>query len=294
MITTSTSLRLIACSPATRHRPLFIYLPGMDGSGALLQPQLAGLSPHVEIRCLSIPPHDRAGWGELTERVATLIRIEQQRHPGRTITVCGESFGGCLALLLISRFPELCDQLILVNPASSARRQPWISAGSSLTQLLPAPLYQLSTFSLCDFLIASHRVSSPTRQQLLAAMQAVGPRSAAWRLALLRQFRLEDLALDRIHQPVLILASGADRLLPSQREARRLARWLPSATTLLLPESGHACLLEREVDLSAILRSQAWWCDGCRPPGRWEASDTDGWNRAGNRPRPVPPLFNVL
>jgi pimeloyl-ACP methyl ester carboxylesterase len=265
MITTSKFMRLIACTPATTPWPLFVYLPGMDGSGALLQPQVAGLSPHFEIRCLSIPPDDRTGWGELTERVAALIRMEQQRHPGRTTTVCGESFGGCLALRLISRFPELCDQLILVNPASSARRQPWISACSSLTQLLPEPLYQLSTLSLCNFLIASQRVSKPTRQQLLAAMQAVSPQSAAWRLALLSQFRLEDLALDRVRQPVLILASGADRLLPSQHEARRLARCLPSATTLLLPDSGHACLLERQVNLSAILKSQAQWSDRLPP-----------------------------
>jgi pimeloyl-ACP methyl ester carboxylesterase len=265
MITTSKFLRLISCTPATPSRPLFVFLPGMDGSGALLQPQVAGLSPHFDLRSLSIPPDDRTGWGELTERVATLIKMEQQRHPGRTTTVCGESFGGCLALSLISRFPDLCDQLILVNPASSARRQPWISTCSSLTQLLPVPLYQLSSLTLCDFLIASHRVSRATRQQLLAAMQAVGPRSAAWRMALLRQFRLEDLALDRVRKPVLILASGADRLLPSQHEARRLARCLPSATTLLLPESGLACLLEREVDLSAILQSQAWWCDRLPP-----------------------------
>jgi pimeloyl-ACP methyl ester carboxylesterase len=228
----------------------------MDGSGALLQPQIAGLSSGFDIRCLSIPPDDLKGWDELTEQVAALIQMEQQRHPGRTTTICGESFGGCLALRLITRFPKLCDQLILVNPASSAQRQPWISACSSVTQLLPAPIYHLSALSLCNLLIASHRVSRSTRQQLLAAMQAVRPQSAAWRLALLRQFRLEDLPLDRVHQPVLILASEADRLLPSKREAKRLAGFLPNATIVQLPDSGHACLLEDQLNLSAILQSQ--------------------------------------
>ena len=250
------SLRLIACTPAIASRPLFVFLPGMDGSAASLQPQVAGLSTGFDIRCLSIPPDDLRGWDELTDQVAALIRVEQQRHPGRRTIVCGESFGGCLALRLITRFPSLCDQLILVNPASSAQRQPWISACSSLTQLLPIPIYQLSTLSLCNLLIASHRVSRPTRHQLLAAMQAVRPQSAAWRLALLRQFRLEDLPLDRIRQPVLILASELDRLLPSQREAKRLARFLPNTTIVQLPGSGHACLLEDQLNLSAILQSQ--------------------------------------
>jgi pimeloyl-ACP methyl ester carboxylesterase len=255
MITTSKSLRLFACTPTTHTRPLFVFLPGMDGSGALLRPQIAGLSSSFDIRCLSIPPDDLTGWDDLTEQVGTLIRMEQHRHPGRPTTVCGESFGGCLALKLITRFPDLCDQIILVNPASSAQRQPWISACCSLTQLLPEPLYHLSTFSLCDLLIATHRVSRPSRQQLLAAMQAVRPKSAAWRLSLLRQFRLDDLPLGRVLQPVLILASGADSLLPSKREAKRLARYLPNATTFLLPDSGHACLLESQLNLSAILKS---------------------------------------
>jgi len=154
MISTTRALRLTACSPATPSRPLFVFLPGMDGSGALLQSQVAVLSAGFDIRCLSIPPDDLRGWDELTEQVAALIRMEQQRHPGRTTTVCGESFGGCLALRLITRFPNLCDQLILVNPASSAQRQPWIGACSSLTQLLPTPIYQLSILSLCNLLIA--------------------------------------------------------------------------------------------------------------------------------------------
>ncbi len=256
MITTTRALRLTDCTPATPSRPLFVFLPGMDGSGALLQQQVAGLSAGFDIRCLSIPPDDLRGWDELTEQVAALIRMEQQRHPGRTTTVCGESFGGCLALRLITRFPSLCDQLILVNPASSAQRQPWIDACSSLTQLLPTPIYQLSTLSLCNLLIASPRVSRPTRLQLLAAMQAVKPQSAAWRLALLRQFRLEELPLDRVRQPVLILASGADRLLPSPQEAKRLARFLPATTIVQLPDSGHACLLEDQLNLFAILKSQ--------------------------------------
>lgn len=270
MITTSKSLRLFACTPATHTRPLFVFLPGMDGSGSLLRPQVAGLSASFDIRCLSIPPDDLTGWDDLTEQVGTLIRMEQQQHPGRPITVCGESFGGCLALKLITRFPDLCDQIILINPASSAQRQPWISACCSLTQLLPTPLYHLSTFSLCDLLIATHRVSRPSRQQLLAAMQAVRPKSAAWRLSLLRQFHLDDLPLGRVCQPVLILASGADSLLPSQSEAKRLARYLPNASTYLLPDSGHACLLESQLDLSAILKSHDRCADGgasIRPMG---------------------------
>ena len=253
MANLDTSLRLTSFTQMASPRPLFIFLPGLDGTGLSLQAQLGGLDLLFNVRCLSISHSNRSGWDELTEQTATLIKIEQDRCPGQMTIICGESFGGCLALSLISRFPDLCDQLILVNPASSARQQLWIHPCSVLSRFLPEPLYKLSTLSLCDLLIASHRVCTPMRQRLLSAMQSVGPENAAWRLSLLRQFDVDSFAVNRSPPSTLILVSDADRLLPSRSEAFRLTSHLPGATTLMLPESGHACLLENQVDLSAIL-----------------------------------------
>jgi len=249
------SLRLNSLTQVASPRPLFVFLPGMDGTGLSLQAQRDGLDQNFNVRCLSMSPSDRSGWDQLTERTATLIKMEQDRNPGQMTIICGESFGGCLALSLISRFPDLCDQLILVNPASSARQQLWIHPCSAVTRLLPVPLYNLSTLGLCDLLIASHRVRKPMKRRLLSAMQSVGPENAAWRLSLLKQFDVDDFAVHRSPQSTLILVSGADRLLPSRSEASRLTRCLPGARTLVLPQSGHACLLESQVNLLAILRS---------------------------------------
>jgi pimeloyl-ACP methyl ester carboxylesterase len=238
----------------------------MDGTGELLQLQLAGLKSDFDIRCLSIPTDDLTGWDGLLEQVVHLIGREQQRSPARPIYLCGESFGGCLALKLTANFPHLCDRLILVNPASSVRRQPWMGWGASVTQWLPNPLYHLSTLGLLPLLIAPKRVSFLSQQALLAAMQSVSPSSAAFRLSLLNQFVLEDLPLERIEQPVLILASAADRLLPSVAEAKKLDSFLPNSQTVLLPESGHACLLEKEIRLSSILKSHNFCTDMSRFP----------------------------
>ena len=266
------SLRLNSLTQVASPRPLFFFLPGMDGSGLSLQAQRDGLDQNFNVRYLSMSPEDRSGWGELTERTATLIKMEQDRNPGQVTIICGESFGGCLALSLISRFPDLCDHLILVNPASSARHQIWINPCSAVTKLLPVPLYNLSTLGLCDLLIASHRVCKPMKRRLLSAIQSVGPENAAWRLSLLRQFNVDDLVVHRSLQSTLILVSGADRLLPSRSEASRLTRFLPGARTLVLPQSGHACLLESQVNLLAILQSHA---DGADRPVSFQAVGSD-------------------
>ena len=54
--------------------------------------------------------------------------------------------------------------------------------------------------------------------------------------------------------PTLIVASAADRLLPSLDEAARLVRALPDARRVLLPTSGHTALLESAVCLADIMR----------------------------------------
>lgn len=255
------TLQLLTSKDSKQTLPLFVFLPGMDGTGELLQLQLAGLKSIFDICCLSIPTDDLTGWDGLLEQAANLIGREQQRSPSRPIYLCGESFGGCLALKLAAHFPQLCDRLILVNPASSVRRQPWMGWGASVTQLLPIPLYHLSTLGLLPLLIVPKRVSFLSQKTLLAAMQSVSPQSAAFRLSLLNQFVLEELPLERIQQPVLVLASEADRLLPSVAEAKRLASFLPNVQIVLLPESGHACLLEKEIRLSSILKSQNFCTD---------------------------------
>jgi pimeloyl-ACP methyl ester carboxylesterase len=258
-------LQLLASTSDRTNLPLFVFLPGMDGTGKLLDSQQAGLKSLYDVRCLSIPPDDLTGWNGLVEQIAGLIRKEKQRFPSRPIVLCGESFGGCLALKLAVRHAPLFDRLILVNPASAASRQPWLGWGASFAQRLPGSLYRLSTFGLLPLLIASHRVPVVSQQALLAAMQSVSPPSAAWRLSLLSQFVIEKPALKRIEQPVLVLASGSDRLLPSVHEARRLERHLPNSQTVLLPESGHACLLEKEVKFGSILKSHNFSVDARKP-----------------------------
>ncbi|MGL4501138.1 MAG: alpha/beta fold hydrolase, partial [Planktothrix sp.] len=59
----------------------------------------------------------------------------------------------------------------------------------------------------------------------------------------------------RVNIPALVIASGADRLLPSVLEARFLTQALPNAQMVVLPDSGHACLLENDIDLYTLIQA---------------------------------------
>ncbi|MGB8699338.1 MAG: alpha/beta hydrolase [Thermosynechococcaceae cyanobacterium] len=127
-------------------KPLFIFLPGMDGTGQLLRTQTAGLETIFDIRCLAIPPDDLASWDELTEKVVRLVKAEQLNHLDKQpIYLCGESFGGCLALKVALHSPHLFHCIVLVNSASSFHRWSWMLWGAEIIQWFPQ--FSTSTFS---------------------------------------------------------------------------------------------------------------------------------------------------
>lgn len=225
----------------------------MDGTGKLLRTQTVGLEAAFNIRCLAIPPDDLTDWDQLAEQVVALTQAELAKASQQSIYLCGESFGGCLAMKVALRAPQLFKRIVLVNPASSFSRRPWIYWGSLLVRGLPRSLYQVSAVTLLPFLAALNRIAPEDRQALLAAMRSVPQETSSWRLALLSEFEVEVEQLGQLDQPVLLIGSEADRLLPSVAEARHLQRYLSNAQVVTLPESGHACLLEADVNLYQIM-----------------------------------------
>lgn len=234
--------------------PLFVFLPGMDGTGQLLRSQTTGLEAGFDVRCLAIPPTDLTDWEELTEQVVKLIHQELKDFPDRVIYLCGESFGGCLAMKVALHSPHLFSRIILVNPASSFRRWPLMGWGGPITSRLPDPLYRLTSMGLLLWLANLNRITPGDRLALWQAVQSVPQKTSAWRLSLLSEFNISVTQLRRITQPVLLLASEADHLLPSLPEAQELSQHLPDVELVTLPDSGHACLLEADINLYEIMQ----------------------------------------
>lgn len=234
--------------------PLFVFLPGMDGTGQLLRTQTAGLEVGFDIRCLAIPPDDLTSWDVLTDKVVGLVETEIKQDPKRSVYLCGESFGGCLAIEVALKAPHLFERIILVNPASSIGFRPWMYFGIPLTKLVPEPFYHFGSTIGLPVLAALNRMSPEDRLALMQAVQIVPQKTAVWRLSLLKDFHIDEWQLRRITQPVLVIAGGSDRLLPSVSEAQRLVGIFRNGQMVVLPESGHACLLEHDVNLYQIMK----------------------------------------
>jgi pimeloyl-ACP methyl ester carboxylesterase len=228
----------------------------MDGTGQLLRSQTEGLEVAFDVRCLMIPPEDMTNWDALSAQVVQLIHKELANNPHRAVYLCGESFGGCLAMKIAVKAPELFTRLILVNPASSLHLRPFLVWGSQFTNFVPSCFYRFGAVGLLPFLASLSRVTKSDRHDLLKVVRSVPPETVLWRIALVRDFNVTEAQLRQLTQPTLLIASAQDRLLPSMAEAERLLRVLPDPRLVILPHSGHACLLESETNLYDIMRSQ--------------------------------------
>lgn len=236
--------------------PLFVFLPGMDGTGEMLRSQTAGLEVAFDVRCLAIPRDDLNSWDVLTEKVLELIQAELAKNPNRSVYLCGESFGGCLALKVAVASPQLFGRIVLINSASAFHLRPWFGWASQFAHWVPQWFYLIGALGLLPFLASLGRILPGDRRELLKTMRSVPPETVLWRLSLVKKFDVNETQLHQLTQPVLAIASALDRLLPSMTEARRLVRILPNAQMIVLPYSGHACLLEADIKLYEIMQAE--------------------------------------
>eukprot|EP00741_Cyanophora_paradoxa_P011517 tig00020557_g11125.t1 len=278
------------CAAGVATENLLICLPGLD-AGRTLRDQTPALSDRFEVITMLYGPDDRSSLAEMAARVEMVIRAELAARPNLKLWILGESFGGCLAVIAAGALGPAVERLVLVNPATSFAANPILPLGSPLLTIFPDILFDLAKVVILPFIGDWDRIP-PENRDVDRVIASIPQRTTVGRLLQLRAFAegASERALRRVACPSLVIASGRDRVrdlkpvawaqlslslglepglswqpglrvLPSAEEAERLAALLPGCRAVLLPDSGHACLLERGVSLRGILEEQ-----GLLPP----------------------------
>ncbi|CAI9784536.1 unnamed protein product [Fraxinus pennsylvanica] len=265
----------ISCGPPLKDSPILLFLPGMDGLGLGLILHNKSLGKVFQVWCMHIPVQDRTPFEAFVEWVEETLRSEHSSAPKRPIYLVGDSIGGCLALAVAARNPNIDLVVVLANPATSFGRsqlQPLLPLLEALPDELHTTVPYLLSFIMGDPVkMATANIDSmlpPTRyfEQLsenltglllrLSGLSDILPKETLlWKLKLLKSAAaFTNSRLHAIKAEVLILASGKDNMLPSENEAWRLSRSIRNCKIRYFKDNGHTILLEDGVNLLTIIK----------------------------------------
>ncbi|KAK1257380.1 Acyltransferase-like protein [Acorus gramineus] len=240
----------VECGPdRLEGSPLLLFLPGFHGIGTGLVLHHRRLGKIFDVWCLHIPISDRTPFEGLVEFVERTIKPESSHLPSRPIYLVGDSFGGCLALAVAARNPDVDLILILANPATSFIR----------SQLQPIfPILDVVPEQLYDTI---PQVLSFNMIPLLQLLGDVLPKETfLWKLKMVKSASLyANSRLHAVKSQTLVLASGKDQLLPSREEAARLRGILPNCRIRYFDDSTHAILLDGSIDLVTIIKGAGFY-----------------------------------
>ncbi|KAL9393264.1 hypothetical protein Peur_012549 [Populus x canadensis] len=265
----------VECGQPLKDSPILLFFPGIDGVGLGLTLHHKALGKVFEVRCLHIPVYDRTPFEGLVKFVEKIVRLEHASSPNKPIYLVGDSFGGCLALAVAARNPEIDLVLILANPATSFNRsqlQPLFPLLEALPDELHNAVPYLLSFVMGDPVkMAMVNIESklPPGLQIeqlsnnltamlpsLSGLADIIPKDTLlWKLKLLKS--AAAYANSRLHSvkaEVLVLSSGKDQMLPSSDESQRLKSSLKNCTVRHFKENGHTILLEDGVNLLTIIK----------------------------------------
>jgi pimeloyl-ACP methyl ester carboxylesterase len=230
--------------PKPEEKPLALLIPGLDGTGELFYRQTESLARRYRVCAWKYGPGADGALADLTRSIGAATESE----PPHSVLVVGESFGGLVALDYVLRYGVRVRRLILVNTFPYYRRRLRVRLLSLLTPLLRLTVARRLKECVVDRILSGEGVLPEDRRRFHEIVSRIQPEGYIRRLQIIMRTdlrpRLQDIAV-----PVVLLASGRDKVVPSVSEARFMAVRIPCARVYEFPEAGHALLQTAGISL---------------------------------------------
>lgn len=231
--------------------PPLVLVPGIDGTALLFYRQVPLLARFFDVVAFPLPTLVPMTMEALADDLAALVR----EVSGSGAILCGESFGGALALSTALRHPGLVRGLVIVNsfPYLDTRRR--LAVAPRLLRAMPWGAMRLVRRATSSRLHSPHARPEDLREFRRRA-EAIDRDGYIGRLEVIRRLDLRHRLAD-IAAPTLLLAGDLDRLVPSVRWARYMHERITGSTLGVLEGYGHVCLINHDLDLADHV--VPWW-----------------------------------
>jgi pimeloyl-[acyl-carrier protein] methyl ester esterase len=174
-----------------------VLLPGLDGTGTLLENFIQAAPPELQLLPIRFP-REALSYADLAEHLAPKLRLDADTF------LLAESFSGPLAILLAAR--HRVAGLVLCNSFVVAPRPTlWSMFARSIVFRIPPPAALVRRY------LVGSAASDALVEQVRAAVAELSPATAAFRMRLVLHVDvIEDLRRSRM--PILYLRGTEDRL----------------------------------------------------------------------------------
>jgi pimeloyl-ACP methyl ester carboxylesterase len=180
-----------------------VVLPGMDGTGLLLNPFVGCLGGRVDASLFDYPTHAVLSYEDIIQRVEAVLPT------GEEFAILAESFAGPVALSLAQKsIPNLRALILVVSFAATPRHFLLrLTRFLPMTRLLRLPVPRRFSSNM----MLGPKAPDETMDRLLEVFYMISPEVLASRLDQMRTFSLPRQVVDL---PAMYIQATNDLLLP--------------------------------------------------------------------------------
>ena len=222
-----------------------LYVPGIDGTGELLLGSAARLEERFRLLRLHYvadpAPTSVAREVDTYAALAASCAGTVRAQGVDGCLVVAESFGGAVALQLALDHPDLVRGVLVVNFFARFPAQARLWLGWKLSALVPRFAFDLFRKLLAPRLLFAERRDQRAIAEFRELWGTFFDHGYRRRMGMITRLDLRP-RVPELSQPLMLLASDHDRVVPSTRTMRELHELAPNSTLEVVPGAGHLIL----------------------------------------------------